>query len=138
MTLGYMAMHNSLWELGFADESSLTRVQKRVMRTVIPLIDVFIMASLAYGYYMDPMNDHLYQNMQLVVISIQLLDDRLTTPEFVTRTLLYAGFVFWSYLAYNHSLPNWSWGGYNWLFLQWCSGECTTAGTMITVQCYRW
>jgi diguanylate cyclase (GGDEF)-like protein len=105
MTLGYMAMHNSLWELGFADESSLTRVQKRWMRTAIPLIDLFIMVSLAYGYYMDPMNDHLYQNMQLVVISIQLLDDRLTTPEFVTRTLLYAGFVFWSYLAYNHSLP---------------------------------
>lgn len=101
MTLGYMAMHNALWEMGFADDSSLSAVQKRWMRRVIPLIDLGILMSLAYGYYMDPMNDHLYQNMQLVVVSIQFLDDRLTSAEFSVRVLLYGLFVLWSYVAYH-------------------------------------
>lgn len=103
MTLGYMAMHNTLWELGFSSESSLSHFQKHWMRAGITLIDLGILISLAYGNYMDPMNDFMYQNMQLVVISIQMLDDRLTNWEFVVRASLYAAFDVWSYLLYFHS-----------------------------------
>lgn len=104
MTLGYMAMHNTLWEMAFSDETRLGKAQRHTMRAVIPLIDIGIVVALAFCFYMDPMNDHLYQNMQLIVVSIQLLDDRLTRSEFLTRVFIYDVFIVWSYVAYNHAL----------------------------------
>lgn len=82
---GYMAVYNVLWRMTFGDNARDNVYVYRLARPAIILLPISGVLLLAYACYVDPMNDFYYRNLQLLMLGLMMLDDRLSLTEFVAR-----------------------------------------------------
>lgn len=90
---GYMAFYNVLWRLAYGDNATAEPLARKLARSVVLLLPVGATLILAYAVYIDPMNELFYRNLQLLIMQIMMLDDRLTLREFAARAVVFLGYV---------------------------------------------
>ncbi|WP_056975379.1 sensor domain-containing diguanylate cyclase [Lacticaseibacillus sharpeae] len=97
---GFMAFYTVLWRLAFGDDARNHPWTYRMARPGAIIFPLFVIFALTYAVYIDPMNDMLYRNLRLLILSLILLDDRLSLPTYAFRSV----FVFTFLMVENYYL----------------------------------